>query len=126
MTNPTNLPAEAAMQPRWAIVLRNGKTSQGLYHHEKTAKAYADAYYSEHVGPRISELMERAEHERQMAVKDKEIERLQRDAARYQWLRSRDVDTVYSGGVLACLTPDNKVLNGEHLEAAVYAAIDGI
>lgn len=44
------------------------------------------------------------------------------DAARYRWLRSRDLDTIKAGGVFAGKTPDNVVLNGEDLDAAIDAA----
>ncbi len=46
-----------------------------------------------------------------------------RDAARYRWLRDRPIDTIHRGGVFAGKTPDNVVLNGEDLDAAVDAAI---
>lgn len=49
---------------------------------------------------------------------------IDRDARRYRFLRSRDVDTIAKGGVFAGLTPDNFVLTEEHLDAAVDAAID--
>lgn len=45
-------------------------------------------------------------------------------ANRYAWLRSRDVDAISSGGVFAGMTPDNVVLNGEDLDAAIDAAIE--
>ncbi|MGP3505801.1 hypothetical protein FRC97_19225 [Paracidovorax citrulli] len=44
-------------------------------------------------------------------------------AARYEWLRSRDLDAVQKGGVFAGKTPDNVVLNGADLDAAIDAAI---
>lgn len=44
---------------------------------------------------------------------------LARDAARYRWLRERDLDTIDKGGVFAGSTPDNVVLNGEDLDRAV-------
>ncbi|MVT38909.1 hypothetical protein GO497_25020 [Acidovorax citrulli] len=44
-------------------------------------------------------------------------------AARYEWLRSRDLDAVEKGGVFAGKTPDNVVLNGADLDAAIDAAI---
>ena len=44
-------------------------------------------------------------------------------AKRYAWLRSRDVDAISSGGVFAGMTPENVVLNGEDLDAAIDAAI---
>lgn len=43
-------------------------------------------------------------------------------AARYQWLRERPLDTVHKGGVFAGKTPDNVVLNGADLDAAIDAA----
>lgn len=45
-------------------------------------------------------------------------------AKRYAWLRSRDVDAISSGGVFAGMTPENVVLNGEDLDAAIDAAIE--
>ena len=45
-------------------------------------------------------------------------------AKRYGWLRSRDVDAISSGGVFAGMTPENIVLNGETLDAAIDAAIE--
>ena len=41
------------------------------------------------------------------------------DAARYRWLRSRDLDTIHNGGVFAGMTPKNVVLNGDDLDAAI-------
>ena len=46
-----------------------------------------------------------------------------RDAARYRWLRSRDLDAVHSGGVFVGKTPDNLVLNLEDCDAAIDAAL---
>lgn len=46
-----------------------------------------------------------------------------RDAERYRFLRSRDLETVNSGGVFAGVTPDNIVLNGADLDAEIDAAI---
>ena len=45
------------------------------------------------------------------------------DAARYRWLRSRDLETVYDGGVFVGKTPDNVVLNFEDCDRAVDAAM---
>lgn len=45
------------------------------------------------------------------------------DAARYRWLRSRDLDTISKGGVFAGMTPQNVVLNEEDLDAAIDAAM---
>lgn len=46
----------------------------------------------------------------------------QRDAERYRWLRERDLDTIFMGGVFVGKTPDNIVLNGIDCDAAVDAA----
>jgi hypothetical protein len=52
-----------------------------------------------------------------------EIERLRADAARYQFLRNRDLDTIHRGGVFAGMTPENVVINLEDLDEAVDAAM---
>ncbi len=54
-----------------------------------------------------------------------EIERLRIDAARYRWLRSRDLDTISKGGVFAGMTPENVILNEEDLDRAIDAAMNG-
>ena len=43
----------------------------------------------------------------------------ERDAMRYQWLRKKDIETIYEGGVFGGLTPDNVVLNEDDLDAAI-------
>lgn len=48
-----------------------------------------------------------------------EIERLRTDAARYQYLRSRDLDTIHIGGVFAGRTHENVVVNGDDLDVAI-------
>jgi hypothetical protein len=48
----------------------------------------------------------------------------ERDAERYRWLRSRNLETIHQGGVFAGTTPENMVLNGVDLDAAVDAAIE--
>ena len=53
------------------------------------------------------------------------IEELERDAARYRYLRDRDLDTIDKGGVFAGRTPQNVVLNGDDLDAAIDAAMAG-
>ena len=47
-----------------------------------------------------------------------------RDAARYRWLRSRDLETMWEGGVFSCIAPENIVLNGEDLDEAVDTALE--
>lgn len=49
------------------------------------------------------------------------IDELRPDAERYQYLRERDLDTIRQGGVFAGRTPDNVVLNGDDLDAAIDA-----
>lgn len=49
-----------------------------------------------------------------------------RDAARYRWLRSRDLNTIAEGGVFAGRTPENIVLNGEALDRAVDEAMQEV
>jgi hypothetical protein len=53
------------------------------------------------------------------------IEDLEPDAIRYRCLRSRDLDVIVKGGVFAGKVPDNVVLNGDDLDAAIDAAIAG-
>ncbi|QPG62124.1 hypothetical protein HFV04_021745 [Pseudomonas sp. BIGb0427] len=48
---------------------------------------------------------------------------LRKDAERYRWLRTRDVNTISQGGVFAGITPQNLVINEETLDEAVDAAI---
>ena len=50
-------------------------------------------------------------------------EKLELDAARYRWLRSRDLETVYDGGIFIGMTPDNYVLNFEDCDHEVDAAM---
>ena len=54
---------------------------------------------------------------------ERENEALRKDAERYRWLRSRDLDAIDKGGVFAGMTPRNVVLNEEHLDAAIDAAL---
>jgi hypothetical protein len=53
------------------------------------------------------------------------MEVFRKDAERFRWLRSRDIDTIHSGGIFAGMTPDNVVLNGDDLDAAIDAALGG-
>ncbi|WP_196691211.1 hypothetical protein ACJKIJ_20990 [Pseudomonas aeruginosa] len=54
-----------------------------------------------------------------------DYESMQKDAARYRWLRERDLETIRQGGVFAGMTPENIVLNQEDLDAAIDAALEG-
>ncbi len=53
-----------------------------------------------------------------------EIERLRADADRYNWLRTRDLDTINQGGVFAGMTPENVILNEDDLDRAIDAAMN--
>jgi hypothetical protein len=46
-----------------------------------------------------------------------------RDAARYRYLRERDLDTLRVGGIFVGITPDNVVVNGEDLDRSVDRAM---
>ncbi|MBG7052712.1 hypothetical protein I5J19_31325 [Pseudomonas aeruginosa] len=48
-----------------------------------------------------------------------EVEHLRKDAARYRWLRERDLETISRGGIFAGMTPENIVLNLEDLDAEI-------
>ncbi|MFG8463035.1 ead/Ea22-like family protein [Pseudomonas aeruginosa] len=54
-----------------------------------------------------------------------QIRRMAKDAARYRWLRERDLETIRQGGVFAGMTPENIVLNQEDLVAEIDAALEG-
>ncbi|MFF6478863.1 ead/Ea22-like family protein [Pseudomonas aeruginosa] len=54
-----------------------------------------------------------------------DYESMQKDAARYRWLRERDLETIRQGGVFAGMTPENIVLNQEDLDAEIDAALEG-
>ena len=51
-------------------------------------------------------------------------EMVRKYAKRYAYLRERSLDAIKSGGVFAGMTPDNVVLNGGDLDAAIDAALD--
>ncbi len=53
-----------------------------------------------------------------------ENEQLRVDAARYNWLRNRDLDTISQGGVFAGMTPENVVLNEDDLDREIDAAMN--
>ncbi|HCF0038553.1 hypothetical protein [Pseudomonas aeruginosa] len=54
-----------------------------------------------------------------------QIRRMAKDAARYRWLRERDLETIRQGGVFAGMTPENIVLNQDDLDAEIDAALEG-
>ncbi|MBV6212105.1 hypothetical protein KUU31_11405 [Pseudomonas aeruginosa] len=64
-------------------------------------------------------------HETLLPFFAEDYEALRKDAARYRWLRERDLETISRGGVFAGMTPENIVLNLEDLDAEIDAAIEG-
>lgn len=48
------------------------------------------------------------------------------DAARYRWLRSRDLDTIDAGGIFIGRVPENLVVNGDDADRAIDAAISAV
>ncbi|MDI3949453.1 ead/Ea22-like family protein [Pseudomonas aeruginosa] len=64
-------------------------------------------------------------HETLLPFFAEDYEALRNDAARYRWLRERDLETISRGGVFAGMTPENIVLNLEDLDAEIDAAIEG-
>ena len=64
-------------------------------------------------------------HETLLPFFAEDYEALRNDAARYRWLRERDLETIRQGGVFAGMTPENIVLNQEDLDAAIDAALEG-
>ena len=50
-------------------------------------------------------------------------EQVRQFAKRYAYLRGRSLDAIKDGGVFAGLTPDNVVLNGDDLDAAIDGAL---
>lgn len=48
----------------------------------------------------------------------------EQDAKRYQYLRSRNLDTIHNGGVFAGMTPNNVIINGNDLDVIIDAAIE--
>ena len=63
--------------------------------------------------------LSRAEIARERAAWDE----LESDARRYRYLRDRDLETIHRGGIFAGRTPENVVINGDDLDAAIDAAI---
>jgi len=56
-----------------------------------------------------------------MTLKSLKEERdaLREDAERYRYLRQVDIKAIKKGGVFAGMTPENVVINKEHLDIAV-------
>lgn len=58
-----------------------------------------------------------------LATADERANLLARDAARYRWLRERDLNSISAGGMFVGRTPQNIVLNGEDLDQAIDAKL---
>jgi len=54
----------------------------------------------------------------------RQLAEAQKDAGRYRWLRSRDLNTISNGGVFAGMTPSNVVLNEKDLDCEIDAAME--
>ena len=52
-----------------------------------------------------------------------ELAQFERDARRYRYLRERDLDTIHKGGIFAGCVPENVVVNGDDLDAAIDTAM---
>ena len=65
------------------------------------------------------------EYHRALDRRDRRIAELERDAARYRYLRERDLDTIVVGGIFVGRVPQNVVVNGDDLDAAIDAAMAG-
>lgn len=115
--------------------VRSLKDAANLY--DKTLSSATDAYINIQIEADAQRRMRLAAEAQVQALsldafaKDASIGHLSRlvdaertDAARYQWLRGRDLETISHGGVFAGKTPDNVILNGEDLDSAIDAAID--
>ena len=46
-----------------------------------------------------------------------------KDAMRYRWLRSRELDSIVEGGIFAGKVPDNVVINGADLDREIDEAM---
>jgi hypothetical protein len=53
------------------------------------------------------------------AVLEAELRNLELDARRYRYLRNRDLETIHMGGIFAGRVPENVVVNGDDLDAAI-------
>lgn len=50
---------------------------------------------------------------------EQQLQERNADAARYAWLRDRDLESINLGGLFVGRTPDNLVVNGDDLDAAI-------
>lgn len=61
--------------------------------------------------------------EKELAEQNTKLAELAPNAARYQWLRERDLETIQLGGVFAGSTPENIALNNEDLDQTIDMAM---
>ena len=98
------------------------------HHHQDADRMRALVAERDQALARERALLDSNKHERDLLKEINAIryerDQLARDAARYRWLRERDLDTIYAGGVFAGQTPENIVLNLEDLDQAVDQAME--
>lgn len=70
-----------------------------------------------------SELAGAAAIEQELRALEQVLVQQAEDSTRYRWLRERDLGVIHDGGVFAGVTPDNVVLNGEDLDAAIDSSL---
>ena len=68
--------------------------------------------------------IEASEEAADIAARISKSAKTERYAERYEWLRDRDLSTIDQGGVFAGKTPENLVLNGDDLDAAIDAQME--
>ena len=68
--------------------------------------------------------IEASEEADDIAARISRSAKTERYAERYGWLRDRDLDTIHQGGVIAGKTPENLVLSGDDLDAAIDAQME--
>ncbi|MGK8439050.1 hypothetical protein ACRS3X_17265 [Ectopseudomonas hydrolytica] len=119
-----------------AMLLDNGDNAfdsdnlqhlQTLYNHLARLLRTAPNFYGRVIGGMVWVIMNEANQildpESDCIDLHPRFTNLALDAERYRWLRARDLSTIKAGGVFAGATPDNVVLNGTDLDAAIDVAI---
>lgn len=74
--------------------------------------------------PRVVKTVRLEDAQRIIAELESQLAEAQKDAGRYRWLRSRDLNTISNGGVFAGMTPSNVVLNEKDLDCEIDAAME--
>lgn len=119
-----------------AMLLDNGENAfdsdnlrhlQTLYNHLARLLRTAPNFYGRVIGGMLYVIMNEANQildpESDCIDLHPRFAQLAVDADRYRWLRERDLNTISTGGIFAGATPDNVVLNGADLDAAIDVAI---